>query len=68
MSYTPENQLLEPSLEKIIEGIDEFNSAAMERIKDSTEWKDEHIDELQELIGEFIRMRRKLSILKEEVR
>ena len=70
MSYTPEDQLLEPSLEKILEGIEEFNNAFTKRLEANDgsnghkEWSDEHIDELAEISAKFQTFKVKLTKLK----
>lgn len=74
MSYTPEDQLLEPSLEKILEGIEEFNNAFTKRLEANDgsngpkEWSDEHIDELAEISAKFQTFKVKLTKLKRETR
>jgi hypothetical protein len=68
VSYTPEQQYLEPGIEKICEGIDLFNAAALERIKDSGEWQPDHLEELGDFIAEFTRLRVRLTNLKNRTR
>lgn len=68
MSYTPENQLLEPSLTKILEGIEEFNAAFTKRLQanENTQltWDDKHIDELAEISAGFQLLKVKLTKIK----
>ena len=69
VSYTPEDQYLEPSLEKILEGIKEFNEAAQKRTEAGrSEWKQSHLDELRDLRIKFIMLEAELTKLKDEVR
>lgn len=68
MSYTPDNQLLEPGLSKTIEGIEETCSAIQERINCSYEWKPEHLNEIQELSSELHKLKLRLLRLKKNVR
>ena len=70
MSYTSDEQKLEPSIYKILEGFEDFNSAANARHKQNAEtnkeWTDEHLDELVELQGEILKLKRKLQKLQSE--
>ena len=52
MSYRPDNQSLEKPGQKIMEGVEEFESAVMERIR-SGEWKDSHVEELRAIMGQL---------------
>lgn len=66
MSYTPENQRLHPSIEKILEGIEEFQEAVNNRVNNSSEWKNVHLHEITELSIELIKLKLKLNILHNE--
>jgi len=66
MSYIPENQLLEPSIIKLLEGIEQFNKASDNRINNVTEWTSEHIEKLTEIKKELVDLHTKLNILKSE--
>lgn len=48
MSYKDPNQSIETPLRKIFDGIKEFDKAVDKRIE-SNEWKEEHLDEIDEL-------------------
>ena len=67
MSYTPDEQKLEPSIYKILEGFEDFNCAANARHKQNAEMhkelSDEHLDELVELQGDILKLKRKLQKL-----
>lgn len=52
MGYAQENEQLSPSIDKILEGMEEFNNAVNDRIK-SGEWNSAHIQRLNELRKEF---------------
>jgi hypothetical protein len=54
MSFTPEDQHLKPSIDKIIEGIFEFSAAVDARLKQAEDWKSTHLSEL-------IRIRQKIQ-------
>ena len=63
MSYTPENQLLEPSVTMIIDGINNFDDAARQRVLHPEEWSVNHINELAVLQGDLAKLRARLVIL-----
>lgn len=64
MSYTPDNQLLNPSTETIIGGIDEFTAAVRERVSAGTsEWKERHLLDITELSNRLFTLRTELTIL-----
>lgn len=66
MSYKKENQSLEPSLIKILEGIKDFNEASSNRIEDLNEWEDTHILELSDIKQQLIPLEIVLRKLKEK--
>lgn len=68
MSYTPDDQYLEPGIDKTLEGMQEIFDATHERLKHPEEWNKNHLDELSELQIDLIRLRRKLSDLKKTTR
>ena len=68
MSYTSDDQLLAPSIDKILEGIDEFIEASNNRIEDAGEWKREHLQELADLGPKLQTVRSILSIFRLGVR
>jgi hypothetical protein len=68
MSYTPDDQLLSESLEKTIEGINDFISAANNRIDNAKEWKQVHIVEIADLSARLQVLKAELVFLKEGVR
>lgn len=68
MSYRPddtEDQALKPSIDKILEGIEEFNEAATKRIK-SNDWLDSHRSELNIIRKQLMDIELKLAKLKKE--
>lgn len=48
MSYRDEKQALEPALDKILSGIEEYSAAVSERVK-AEEWSDLHIFKITEI-------------------
>lgn len=65
MGYRPDHQSLEPSLRKILEGIDEFDAAARARIE-AGDWQDSHLEKLGKLMSKFAKLRPKLANLRDE--
>lgn len=68
MVYTPDDQLLEPHLKTIIEGIDGLIKAVNERIDDNKEWKREHLIEITDLSSRLQTLRTELVLLKDNTR
>lgn len=66
MGYRPDHQSLEPSLKKILEGIDEFEAAAKARIDAGQDWQDSHLAQLGKLLAKFAKLRPKLVKLRDE--
>jgi hypothetical protein len=66
MSYTPPNQYLCPSIQKINEGVAEFTRAANERLCDPAEWRADHLDELGEIVSRLWLIRSRLGKLASE--
>ena len=64
MSYRPDSQSVETPCRKIIEGIEEFESAVQERVR-SREWKDTHLAELCDMVVEMSRLKMQLALLAE---
>ena len=62
MSYRPDSQSLEKPGVKIMEGIEEFDSAVLERIR-SGEWSDSHLTELRTAMLELNRVKYSLAHL-----
>lgn len=50
MSYTPSNQLLADLASRAAEALHDLADPIRERIKNSDQWRDEHIDELRQLL------------------
>lgn len=48
MSYTPDDQLLEEPIDRLLKAIDEVQSVCTARIR-SGDWKQAHIDEINGL-------------------
>jgi len=65
MSYRDPDQSLEEPIENIVEGIDKFKSAAMERIK-SNSWSKEHMLELRKFIKSLTDIKIDLEFLSNE--
>lgn len=65
MSYRPDSQSIETPCRKIIEGIEEFETALMERVR-SGEWKQSHITDLQSLALELARVKYTLANVAQE--
>ncbi len=68
MSHTPINQLLNPSIEKILDGIEELNKAIFESFKDSSEWRESHLNELSDIQTELSPLYLRLKQLKDTTR
>lgn len=68
MSYRPDNQALEPGIEKILEGIKELQSAIgyRQEADGMDSWQDEHLDDLCEIELKLVDIRHDLSKLKKE--
>ena len=60
MSYTPEDQLLEPGINKIIEGIELLRDAAHARIAAPNDYTQYHIQEMIWLCTELTELEVKL--------
>lgn len=60
---TPENQLLQPACDKIVEGIDQLQAAITERIHSRHEWTREHIRDIQEMELDLVRFKRRVQDL-----
>lgn len=67
MSYTPDEQLLSPSITKILEGMKEFEAAAIERAA-SEDYTENHLAELSDTRKKLLDLRTKLEKLKRETR
>lgn len=63
MGYRPVEQALEEPIDKILEGMNEFSEATQERIR-CGEWKDSHIEELQEVRKLFVDLETRLTRIK----
>ena len=70
MSYTPtpNDQLLGPSLEKTLEGIDTLDAAIMARHRDRREWNEDHLEEILALSVDLRHMQARLRKLMNETR
>jgi hypothetical protein len=68
MSYTPDNQLLELPLLNAISAIEELRKPISERINHPDEWKDDHIEELRQLLIDCIGFESRLRKLSVQVR
>ena len=69
MSYTPENQLLAGPIDQILNGIDQFNENAHNRITtDVVEWDDKHLKELHELRKQLLDVHFQLEKLRKKTR
>ena len=64
MSYRPDNQSIETPARKIIEGIEEFESAVQERIR-SGEWQQTHLADLCDMSIDLSRVKLALAMLAE---
>ncbi len=65
MSYRPENQSIETPCNKIIEGIEEYQTAVWERVR-AEQWTREHLEELHQTLIELITIKFKLAKLAQE--
>lgn len=65
MSYRDERQAIEPPARKIIEGIEELESAVMERIR-SGEWQASHIADLKSTVLDLNRIKFSLATLAQD--
>ncbi len=68
MSYTPDNQRLSDPLEKAASALEELASPIRERLKNPSEWKDDHLIELASLLKEVTSLEVKLRLLAGQVR
>lgn len=65
MGYRPDNQSLETPARKILDGIEEFEDAVTERAKHG-EWKNEHLEEMFELVEQLKKSKMKLITVTKE--
>lgn len=65
MSYRPDNQSINRPATKIVEGIEEMESAVMERIR-ARDWQASHITDLKAMMLELNRIKYSLATLAEE--
>jgi len=65
MGYRPEYQAINPPVEKILEGIEDFDAAAKKRAE-SNEWSEEHITKLNELRKKLFELQIELEALFKE--
>lgn len=65
MSYRDDKQSLEPSLTKILEGVNEFDGAVRERVE-SCEWKGSHIAELNQIRTKLLILQIDMERIKSE--
>lgn len=63
MSYTPESQHLVPSIQKMREGIKDFQQRAQARIDNPGEWNPVHLAQLTEVRQRLIALDADLSNL-----
>lgn len=62
MSYTPENEKIDPSVEKMLEGIKEFGECA-DRKLESGLWSSAHIREVFDIKKDLIDLQLRLHAL-----
>lgn len=65
MSYREESQALEEPIDKILEGFEEFESAARKRLE-SGEWKTSHLEELNKIRGQMNKLDLRLRTMKND--
>lgn len=65
MSYRPQEQSIEDPLRKILEGIVELDAAARKRAE-SRDWAEEHLEELDQLNIDLLRLRRRMIKMADE--
>lgn len=63
MGYRPDNQSIETPSVKIIEGVEDFREALLNRTE-SGEWSQEHLDELEKTYLKLRKISRKLEQIK----
>ena len=68
MSYTPDNQLLSDPCVNAADALEALTTPIRERLKNPTEWKASHLQELTELLKEAQSLEMKLRLLAAEVR
>lgn len=68
MSYTPENQLLSDPLEKAAAALEALASPIRERLKNPSEWSNDHLQELAVLLQDVTSLEVKLRLLAGQVR
>jgi hypothetical protein len=68
MSYTPENQKLQPGIDATLDGIKTLRDAAMERLRNRGEWREEHLSDMEDLVKQITALEFRLLKLKEETR
>ena len=64
MTYRPDSQALEPSITKILDGIEEFQSAV--NYRQEGEWIEEHLKDLSDMETKLVSMKNHLFRLKRE--
>ena len=65
MTYRPPNQALEEPIEKILEGVKEFDSAVDERIENG-DFIVEHLEEIDDLRHDLNKLKIRLSKIRKD--
>jgi hypothetical protein len=68
MSYTPDDQLLEPGIQNILDGIRQLQNSIRERLTYPNDWSSGHLSEIKEIRVELTKWENTLLDLKERVR
>jgi hypothetical protein len=63
MSYTNSDQLLEEPAIKAAKALEELQAPIKERLKNKSEWKEDHLSELNELLVDLLNMEIRLRRL-----
>ena len=66
MTYRPDSQALEPAITKILDGIEEFQSAVRYRQEAEGEWKEDHLKDLCDAETELVSVKGNLFKLKRD--
>lgn len=68
MSYTPDDQLLEEPLKNAADSLEKLGAPIRERLKHPSEWNNDHLKELGELLTDITTMESRLRFLAGQVR
>lgn len=64
MSYTSPNELLSDRAHDVIKGLDDLNGAMENRLQNSSEWKENHLADLEQYQLEILKFRHLMTKIK----